>query len=96
MEYLTFQKLITPIIIQILFWIAVVVVIIGGIAAIAQGSAGRGILLIILGPIAARVYAELLIVIFNIERDVRRMALGPAAPSSGMPSSYPPSPTPSA
>jgi uncharacterized protein DUF4282 len=73
MEYLTFRKLITPIIIQVIFWIAVVVVVISGIVALTQGNLS-GIALIILGPIVARVYAELLIVIFNIEREVRRIS----------------------
>lgn len=97
MEYLTFQRFITPIIIQVVFWIAVVFVVIGGIVAIAQGNPGQGILLIIFGPIAARVYAELLIVIFNIERDVRNISGGPSGtirPGSTTPTN-PSSPTPS-
>ena len=96
MEYLRFQKLVTPIIIQIIFWIAVVVVIISGIVAIAQGTVAQGIGLIILGPVVARVYAELLIVIFNIEREVRKISREPTAPPSDGRPSLPPSPTPSA
>jgi hypothetical protein len=95
MEYLSFQKLVTPIIIQVLFWIAIVVVIIAGIVAIAQGTVAQGIALIIFGPIIARVYAELLIVIFNIEREVRKISSGPTAPASGGRTSYPPNATPS-
>jgi hypothetical protein len=93
MEYLTFQKLITPVIIQILFWIAVVFVILAGIVAIAQGSAGQGLALIILGPVAARVYAELLIVIFNIEREVRKLSGETPARPLGGPVSSSPGPT---
>jgi hypothetical protein len=95
MEYLTFRKLVTPVIIQILFWIAVVVVVIAGIVAIAQGSAGQGLALIILGPIGARVYAELLIVIFNIEREVRKLSGETLARPLAGPASGPPGSTPS-
>ena len=100
MEYLTFQKFITPIIIQIIFWIAVLFIVVGGIVAITQGNAGQGILIILFGPIIARVYAELLMVLFNIEGEVKRIAAVQAGPSTGtgpMTTSSPtPSPTPSA
>ena len=85
-DYLAFRRMITPAFIQIIFWIAVVGVIIGGIVAISNGSTGGGIALIILGPLVVRIYAELLIVIFRINENVfairsaRAGDLGPPAP----------------
>ena len=68
-EYQTFRRMITPVFIQVIFWVAVVFIVLGGIVALADGQAG-GILIILLGPLAARIYAEILIVIFRINDNV--------------------------
>ena len=68
-DYLTFRRMITPVFIQVIFWIALVVIVIGGIVTVAGGEPG-GVLIILLGPLAARIYAELLIVIFRINDNV--------------------------
>lgn len=69
-EYLSFRKMITPVFIQVIFWIAVAGIVIAALVQIANDSAGAGILLLILGPLGARVYAEILIVIFRINDNV--------------------------
>lgn len=67
--------MVTPVIIQILFWIGVVVSVIGGLISIVRGAGASyggggmvlvGLLWIFLGPIIVRIYCELLIVIFSI------------------------------
>jgi Domain of unknown function (DUF4282) len=68
-EYLTFRRMITPVFIQVIFWVAVVFIVLGGLVALADGQAG-GILIIRLGPLAACIYAEILIVIFRINDNV--------------------------
>lgn len=81
-EYLTFRRMITPVFIQVIFWIAVVAIVIAGIVQLGQGAV-EGILVILLGPLVARIYAELLIVIFRINEDVaaiRSRQEGPPAP----------------
>ncbi len=82
-EYLTFRRMITPVLIQVIFWIAVVAIVIAGIVQLGQGDVS-GILVILLGPLAARIYAELLIVIFRINEDVaairRRQEVPPPPP----------------
>ena len=74
-DFLKFKKMITPFIIQILFWISVAGSIIMGLIFIIQGATARsgggrmvfiGILYVLLGPLVARIYCELLIVIFSI------------------------------
>ena len=73
-DLLKFKKMITPVIIQILFWIGVAVcVVIGAKLVIKNAQYGvddidfiTGVLWLVLGPIALRIYAELLIVIFSI------------------------------
>lgn len=64
-DFLKFRKMLTPVIIQVIFWISLVVVVIGGLMAFRQ-SFLQGILTLALGPLAVRVYCELLIVIFSI------------------------------
>lgn len=71
-EYLSFRKLITPVIIQVVFWILFAVVILGGLVTLTQNFLG-GLIIIVLGPIAVRVYAEILIVLFQINDALQEM-----------------------
>ncbi len=80
MEFLTFKRMVTPILIQIVFWLAVIGVVLAGIVTAIGGltqlggrapmggviAIGTGILMIIFGPLVVRIYAEILIVIFRI------------------------------
>ncbi|HFC10208.1 MAG TPA: DUF4282 domain-containing protein [Chloroflexi bacterium] len=80
-DFLAFRRMVTPIIIQVIFWIGVVGVILGGIVGffsmlitgISQGEAMSilgaliGVpLMTIVGLLLVRLYTELLIVIFRI------------------------------
>lgn len=84
-SFLSFERMITPIIIKILFYIGLIGSLIGGIVVffgaiiggITDGSAGAiigglllgligGVLVIFLGILTTRIYAELLILIFRI------------------------------
>ena len=74
-DFLTFKKMITPIIIQILFWVLAGLAIILGLVGILKGATSSfgggsqvlgGLLMLVLGPIAVRVYCEILIVIFRM------------------------------
>ena len=74
-DFLNFKKMVTPVIIQILFWIGVVVSVIGGLISIIGGAVSdygggamvfMGLLYIFLGPLVVRIYCELLIVVFSI------------------------------
>lgn len=72
-DFWNFKKMITPIIIQVLFWLGVLGCIIGGIVQIVSGieypdpgMIFAGIAWLILGPIVVRIYCELLIILFSI------------------------------
>ena len=83
-DFLVFRKMLTPILIQILFWLSLAACIVGGIGAIIIGLVnldsrpelvGIGLLALVVGPFAARVYCEWLIVLFRINEtltDIRR------------------------
>ena len=82
-DFLKFRKMLTPIIIQILFWIGVAVCVIGGIIEIVSGINApyggggsvvfMGILLLLLGPILVRVWCELMLVLFSIHDAVNKI-----------------------
>jgi spore maturation protein SpmA len=66
--------MITPAVIQVLFWIMVVIVVIVGLLNIANRQAIAGLLTIILGPLVVRIYCELIIVAFRILDGVNAIA----------------------
>jgi hypothetical protein len=74
-NFLRFETMITPFVIQAIFWIAVVILIIAGIIQIAASDGGVGIVTglatIILGPLLARIYCEIIIVFFRINDHLR-------------------------
>jgi hypothetical protein len=72
-DFWAFRKMITPVIIEILFWVGVIICVIVGIILIVMGikQTGNqtllpGVLLVIFGPLAVRLYCEVLIVFFRI------------------------------
>jgi uncharacterized membrane protein len=76
-DFWNFKKMITPIIIPILFWIGTIVCIIAGIVFMVLGATGYsnsdsgemvllGIGYLVFGPIVVRIYCELLIILFSI------------------------------
>ena len=75
-DFLRFETMITPILIQILFWLAVVFCLIMGVVAILsneQYGVAVGVAFIILGPIVTRIYSEILIVVFRINDHLRQI-----------------------
>jgi len=72
-DVLFFDKMIVPKVIQVLYWILLVVVVLGALGMMFQSFlAGLGLL--IFGPLVVRIYCELLIVMFKINealQDIR-------------------------
>ena len=63
----TFKKMITPVLIQALFWIeSIACVIVGCVMLDSEASVPMGLALIFLGPVAVRVKCELLIIFFKM------------------------------
>jgi hypothetical protein len=93
-EFMSFRKMMTPVLIQILFWIGVVFSVIGGIVMIVAGATAYrggavmvllGLFYLFLGPIWVRVWCELLIVFFRIEENTRFLRPGGGVQPSGTP-----------
>jgi hypothetical protein len=72
-EFLTFRRMVTPIVIQIIFWIGVGICVLSGIGLMILAFRFGGIVdflmalgTLILGPLMVRIYCELLILLFRI------------------------------
>ena len=65
-DFVVFRRMLTPILIQVFFWIGLIVIVLAGLGLVADGRAYFGIPLILGGPILFRVYCEILIVVFRI------------------------------
>jgi len=84
-DFLKFRKMITPVIIQVLFWVGVAVSVIGGLITMGSsfGSYGGGVgtflmglLTLILGPVVVRIYCELLILFFRMNESLTEIKEG--------------------
>jgi hypothetical protein len=73
-DYLKFKKMITPVIIQVLFWLFAAVVVIMGLVALSMRQPIGGIVMIFIGPIVVRIWAEMTLVVFRINDAVQAIA----------------------
>ena len=64
-DFLAFRKMLTPILIQVVFWVGVLACVIVGLTRIGSQPL-IGFLILVVGPLAVRIYCELLMVIFTI------------------------------
>jgi hypothetical protein len=72
-DFFTFDKMVTPSIIQIIYYILIALVVLGALVMMAMSLMGGGVgafiaglLYLVLGPIAVRIWCELVILGFNI------------------------------
>ncbi len=80
-DFLAFRRMMTPVIIQVVFWIGVIACIVGGVDTILKSGdssikMSSGLATLILGPIAVRIFCELLILFFRMNEtltDIRNM-----------------------
>ncbi len=90
-DFWSFREMVTPVIIEILFWVGVIICIVAGLIMIGLGvkanlaqSVLSGVLLLIFGPLAVRVYCEILIVFFRINEtltEIKHLVEGQRAPA---------------
>jgi hypothetical protein len=86
-EYLTFRRLITPSLVQIVFWLGLVFIVIIGLGTMFTWSFWQGLAILVLGPLVLRIYCEIVIVLFRINNTLtdmldlqRETTARPAAP----------------
>lgn len=80
-SFLNFDSMITPKIITVIYWLSIIAVVLGGITSMFGGYQGftfgkflMGLIIIVGGVLLTRVYCELLIVIFKINENLRKVA----------------------
>ncbi|WP_462380674.1 DUF4282 domain-containing protein [Pseudomonas sp. Marseille-QA0892] len=71
-----FDSMITPKIITILYWLLLAGAVISGLTSIFSpyGSLIQGLMMIFFGCIGARIWCELMIVLFKINGNLQRLA----------------------
>ena len=78
-KLLNFDEMVTPFFVKIMYWLGVVLAILSGLGMVIQGVGSQygggvqvisGILTIIFGPFIVRIYCELVIVLFEIHRNI--------------------------
>lgn len=74
-EFISFDKMLTPTLIKILFWIGVAISVLLGLSLMFEGDFAviLGLLVIIVGPLITRIYCELLIVFFKIHESLTNL-----------------------
>lgn len=87
-DFLTFRRMISPVIIQVIFWVGLVVVLAVGVGLIVEGSQGShdeflwgGIAVCLVGPLVWRIYCEVTILFFRMHEtliDIRHRLGQPA------------------
>jgi hypothetical protein len=78
-DFLTFRRLITTEVIQVVFWLASIGIVIASIGAIAGDEPLAGILLLVFGLLYVRVLCEVFIVLFRMNDTLRAIKVDTAA-----------------
>lgn len=73
-DLLFFNAMLTPKILTIVYWVLLVSVVLSGLYTLFAVSFFGGIATIVGGVIGVRIWCELLIVIFKIHENLRRIA----------------------
>ena len=74
-KFINYETMITPGIVKVLSWIGMVVALVVGLLGITVDPL-TGIGTAILGPIAVRIYAEILLIIFEIHKTLTEIRDG--------------------
>lgn len=81
-DFLSFRRMVTPLFIQAIFWLFAIALVIAGLITMFQNSFFAGLVILVVGPLMARIYCELLIILFRIYDELVAIRTG-ANPSPG-------------
>lgn len=73
-ELLNFDTMVTPKFISVFYWLLLLFVLVSGLGVMFTGSVLGGLLAIVIGAIGVRVWCELLIVMFKIHENIKKIA----------------------
>ena len=89
--HLNFENYIIPVILKFLYTFLVIFMVVNGLITMFSYSFLTGLLSIVLGPLAARIAFELIMMLFSIHdgiRETNRLLRGGAQPRGGAPQQY--------
>lgn len=72
--WLNFNDMLTPRIIEIVYMLGLIGIVLISVVMIVDGEAGGGIILLLCGSIAWRIWCELMIVVFKINENIQKIA----------------------
>ena len=72
-DFLTFNKMLTPTLIQIIFWLGLGLLVYIATRDMLDLLIARGLEILILGPITLRILCELCIILFKIHQYVHQL-----------------------
>ena len=72
--FLNYEYMITPGVLKIISYIGMVLAVIAGLFTAFTADFLTGIGTAVLGPIIVRIYAELLLVIFEMHKEIKKIA----------------------
>jgi len=89
-DFVSFRKMITPLFIQVIFWLFVILIVISALFTMFQGGAQIfvGLIMLVVGPLVARIYCELLIILFRIYDELVAIRTG-TPPGTGGGAGFP-------
>lgn len=83
-KMLFFHEMLTPSLVRLAYWLCLVVIVWNGLGHMFSGGFGNfleGIVQIAAGVILARIAAELIMVLFKIHENLKKVAESPAQPT---------------
>ena len=72
-EFLNYKYMITPGILKILSYVGMAIAVIAGLVTAFTADLLTGIGTAILGPVVVRIYAELMLVVFEIHNELKKL-----------------------
>ena len=75
-DFLLFRRMLSPVIIPLIFWVVLVLLIIGGVQELfIPDHRWKGLQVLIIGPLLIRVFCEFLLVFFRINQVLSNIKL---------------------
>jgi hypothetical protein len=75
-DFLLFRRMLSPIIIPLVFWVVLVLLVMGGIQELCiPEHRWKGLQVLIIGPLLIRLFCEFLLVFFRIDQLLRDIKL---------------------
>jgi hypothetical protein len=72
-EFLNYKTMVTPGILKVLSYVGMVIAAIVGLVTAFTADLLMGIGMTILGPVVVRIYAELMLVVFEIHNELKKL-----------------------